>query len=52
MPEVVQLLEGEPTLQEEPIGIVISRGSELEPEPRFRAYLWAEASEPEREAGK
>jgi hypothetical protein len=30
---------------EEPIGIVISRGSRAEPPPRVWAYVWGEVSE-------
>jgi hypothetical protein len=32
-------------LDQEPIGIVISRGRSAEPPPRFSAYLWADADE-------
>jgi hypothetical protein len=28
---------------EEPIGIVISRGADVEPRPRLFAYVWGEA---------
>jgi hypothetical protein len=31
--------------QEEPMGIVISRGSRAEAEPRFSAYVWGPAPE-------
>lgn len=30
---------------EEPIGIVISRGSRAESAPRFSAYVWSQVSE-------
>ena len=33
------------TKEQEPLGIVISRGSEDEPAPRFRAFVYAEVSE-------
>ena len=33
------------TKDQEPLGIVISRGSEDEPAPRFRAFVYAEVSE-------
>lgn len=29
------------TMSDEPVGIVISRGWEPEPAPRFSAYVWA-----------
>lgn len=32
----------QPTTLEEPVGIVISRGSREEAEPRFRAYVWSD----------
>jgi hypothetical protein len=32
---------------EEPVGIVISRGSREEPPPAFRVYVWGPAPEPE-----
>ena len=32
---------------DEPLGIVISRGSREEPPPAFSAYVWAPAPEPE-----
>ncbi len=32
---------------EEPVGIVISRGSRDEPPPAFSAYVWGPAPEPE-----
>jgi hypothetical protein len=34
---------------EEPVGIVISRGSRAEPAPRFIAYIWGPAPEPDDE---
>ena len=34
---------------EEPVGIVISRGSRAEPAPRFVAYIWGPAPEPDNE---
>lgn len=38
-------------LEQEPVGIVISRGSRAEPAPRFRAYVWAPAPEVEGDGG-
>jgi hypothetical protein len=35
------------TRDEEPIGIVISRGVEEETPPRFSAYVWGQYEEPE-----
>jgi hypothetical protein len=35
--------------EEEPVGIVISRGSRSEPAPRFTAYVWGPAPEPDTE---
>lgn len=35
------------TAVQEPMGIVISRGSRLEPTPRFFAYVWGPAPEEE-----
>lgn len=32
---------------EEPVGIVISRGSREEPPPTFSVYVWGPAPEPE-----
>jgi hypothetical protein len=32
---------------EEPMGIVISRGSRAEDVPRFSAYVWSQGPEPE-----
>jgi hypothetical protein len=32
-------------LDEEPIGIVISRGSRAESTPRFAAYVWSQVGE-------
>jgi hypothetical protein len=34
-------------LPDEPLGIVISRGSRDEVPPTFRVYIWAAAPEPE-----
>jgi hypothetical protein len=34
------------TPEEEPIGIVISRGSRKEAAPRFAAYVWSQLPEP------
>jgi len=31
---------------DEPVGIVISRGSRVEPTPLFSAYVWGPAPEP------
>jgi hypothetical protein len=31
---------------DEPLGIVISRGTRAEPTPVFRAYIWGPAPEP------
>jgi hypothetical protein len=36
-----------PTRNEEPVGIVISRGREPETTPRFSAYVWAPYPEDE-----
>lgn len=38
------------TSAREPIGIVISRGSRAEQEPRFFAYVWGPAPETDTEA--
>jgi hypothetical protein len=38
-----------PTLFDEPVGIVISRGREPETTPRFSAYVWAPFPEDELE---
>ena len=35
------------SIQQEPMGIVISRGSRAEPAPKFWAYVWAPAPEAE-----
>jgi hypothetical protein len=35
------------TEPQEPVGIVISRGSRAEPAPRFSAYVWGPAPEVE-----
>lgn len=37
---------------QEPVGIVISRGSRAEPAPRFRAYVWGPAPEIDEEPSK
>ena len=34
-------------VEQEPVGIVISRGSRAEQAPRFIAYVWGPAPEPE-----
>ena len=34
------------TVDEEPMGIVISRGSRAESTPRFSAYVWSQAGDP------
>jgi len=34
-------------VEQEPIGIVISRGSRQEPAPQVRAYVWGPAPEPD-----
>jgi len=34
-------------LDEEPIGIIISRGRSEQPSPRFSAYVWGADEEPE-----
>ena len=31
--------------EQEPIGIIISRGAEVDEEPRFLAYVWCQAPE-------
>jgi hypothetical protein len=33
------------TVDEEPMGIVISRGSRAESTPRFSAYVWSQAGD-------
>ena len=33
--------------EQEPVGIVISRGSRAEPAPHFSAYVWGPAPEPD-----
>lgn len=38
-----------PSQSNEPVGIVISRGRETEPTPRFYAYVWAPSPEDESE---
>jgi hypothetical protein len=38
-------------LEQEPVGIVISRGSRAEPSPRLVAYVWGPAPELESTAG-
>ena len=35
------------SIEQEPIGIIISRGSRAEATPRFWAYVWGPAPEPE-----
>jgi hypothetical protein len=35
--------ERDKSVEEEPVGIVISRGSREQAEPRFVAYVWAPA---------
>ena len=37
------------TGSQEPLGIVISQGSRVEETPRFAAYVWGPAPEPEAE---
>jgi hypothetical protein len=39
------------TREQEPVGIVISRGSRAEPAPRVSAYVWGPAPESEPETG-
>lgn len=39
--------KGQGVVLEEPIGIVISRGSRAEPPPRVWAYVWGEVPENE-----
>jgi hypothetical protein len=36
-------------IEQEPVGIVISRGSRAEQTPRLTAYVWGPAPEPEPE---
>lgn len=36
-------------LPQEPVGIIISRGDTSEPPPKFLAYVWGPAPEPEAE---
>lgn len=38
-------------LEQEPVGIVISRGSRAEPSPRLLAYVWGPAPELESSEG-
>jgi hypothetical protein len=38
-----------PELDQEPMGIVISRGSRVQTAPRFTAYVWGPAPENESE---
>lgn len=50
--EVVRMSEKlQNALTDEPVGIVISRGSREEVAPRFRAYLWLEDPDPENDEG-
>ena len=37
---------GQSGVDEEPMGIVISRGSRAETSPRFTAYVWSQVSDP------
>ena len=37
MKNALEILE-----EQEPIGIIITRGSEIEEEPRFLAYVWCQ----------
>ena len=37
----------QPKEEQEPVGIVISRGSRAEETPRFTAYVWGPVPEPE-----
>jgi hypothetical protein len=39
-------------LDQEPMGIVISRGSRAQTAPRFTAYVWGPAPESEPESGE
>lgn len=36
---------GQNPTEEEPMGIVISRGSRVESAPRFAAYVWSQVAE-------
>lgn len=40
----------QPSVDQEPVGIVISRGSRDEPTPVFLAYEWSPAPEPASES--
>ena len=40
----------ETSAEMEPLGIVISQGSRVEQTPRFAAYVWGPAPEPETES--
>ena len=42
---MAQLREAE--VEQEPVGIVISRGSRAQDTPRFTAYVWGPVPEPE-----
>jgi hypothetical protein len=42
----------QPTVQQEPVGIVISSGSRVEENPRFTAYIWGPVPETESSTSK
>jgi|GEM_PF-6729896 len=44
MEQIQGLMQGM-TMDAEPVGIVISRGREVEQAPRFVAYVWSDAPE-------
>ena len=47
--ELVMARRQKAEVEQEPVGIVISRGSRAEDTPRFTAYVWGPAPDPERE---
>ncbi len=44
---VDRAMQAQVELEQEPVGIVISRGSRDEATPRFSAYVWGPPDEPE-----
>jgi hypothetical protein len=46
---ILDMKKRPPAQSDEPVGIVISRGREPEPTPRFVAYVWAPSPEDELE---
>jgi hypothetical protein len=50
--DTIMTKKPETTSSDEPIGIIISRGSREEPTPMFTTYIWGPAPEPADDASK